>query len=98
VRTLDTKLGFPIDLYWRNSAYRSILMSVAGTCSLPFAQTSEDEDDSRRQAEMVLWLLKSGTQDLGAQDVYGNTPLHYLASAMWVDEELVGRGDGVEGE
>ncbi len=46
---------------------------------------------------MVLWLLRSGTQELGAQDVYGNTPLHYLASAIWVNEELLGKVRAWEG-
>jgi len=46
---------------------------------------------------MVLWLLQIGMQDLGAQEVYGNTPLLYLASAMWVNDELLGPGrEGVE--
>jgi hypothetical protein len=97
VRTLDTKRWLPIDLHRRNPNHHSPLFSVAGVRSLPFARTPEDDDDSRRQAETVLWLLKSGTQDLGAQDVYGNTPLHYLASAMWVDEELTGRVRAWEG-
>jgi len=38
---------------------------------------------------MTLWLLRTGTQDVGAQDVYGNTPLHYLAAAMCVNHELL---------
>jgi hypothetical protein len=65
--------------------------------SLPLPRTAEDEDDSRRQEEMVLWLLRTGTQDVGAQDMYGNTPLHYLASAMWVNDELLGRVRAWEG-
>ena len=35
-----------------------------------------------------MWLLHTGTQDVGAQDAYQNTPLHYLASDMWANEEL----------
>jgi hypothetical protein len=97
VRTLDTKHWVPIYLYRRNPDYRSIFSSVVPRRPLPFARTPEDEDDSRRQAETVLLLLESGTQDLAAQDVYGNTPLHYLASAMWVDEELVRRVRAWEG-
>jgi hypothetical protein len=97
VRTLDTKRWLPIDLKQRNPAYRSMLSSVAGKRSLPLARTSGDEDDSRRQSETVLWLLESGTQDLGAQDVYGNTALHYLASSMWVNEELMRRVRAWEG-
>jgi len=54
-------------------------------------ETPGDGEDARKQAEMMLWLLGSGTQDVGAPDVYGNTPLHYLVSAIRVDEELVGR-------
>ena len=54
-------------------------------------ETPEDAEDARKQAETVLWLLESGTQDIGASDVYGNTPLHYLASAIGVDKELVGQ-------
>jgi len=54
--------------------------------------------DSCRQSETVLWLLESGTQDLGAQDVYGNMALHYLASSMWVNEELIRRVRAWEGE
>lgn len=67
-------------------------------------ETPEDEEDARKQKEMVLWLLESGTQDIGAPDVYGNTPMHYLVSAIRVDKELVGqvrasRGrGGLEGE
>jgi len=33
---------------------------------------------------MVLWLWHTGKQD-----VYQNTPLHYLASDMWPNEELL---------
>lgn len=91
VRTLDTKHWLPIDLRRRNPAHRGILSSQADTLPLPREATPEDQDDARKQAEMVSWLLESGTQDIGAQDVYGNTPLHYLASAMRVDEVLVGR-------
>jgi hypothetical protein len=43
------------------------------------------------QKAMVLWLLETGTQDVGAMDVYGNMLLHYLASTMWVNGELLGR-------
>jgi hypothetical protein len=97
VRTLDTKRWLPIDFSLRNPARRSILSSAASKRSLPLPRTAEDEDDSRRQEEMVLWLLGTGTQDVGAQDVYGNTPLHYLASAMWVNEELLRRVRAWEG-
>lgn len=38
---------------------------------------------------MVEFLLESGTQDLGAKDIWGNTPLHYLASCRVVNEPLV---------
>lgn len=91
VRTLDTKHWLPIDLRRRNPAHRGILSSHADTLPLPREATSEDQEDARKQAEMVLWLLESGTQDVGAQDVYGNTTLHYLVSAMRVDERLVAR-------
>ena len=40
------------------------------------------------QQEMVL-RTQAGTKNVGSQDVYGNTPLHYL-SAMWVNDELLG--------
>ena len=80
-----------MNLSLRNPARRSILSSLAEKRTLPILTTAEDEDNSRRQEEMVLWLLQSGTQELGARDVYGNTPLHYLASAMWVNEELLGK-------
>jgi len=43
----------------------------------------------------------SSTQDVSAQDVYQNTPLHYLASDMWPNKELlkrVGEREGLGGE
>ena len=95
MRTLDIKDWVPIDFTLYNPARRSLL-----TCykrSFPLPRTAEDEDDSRRQKEMVLWLLQTGTQDVGAQDVYGNTPLHYLASAMYVNDELLGKVRAYEG-
>ncbi|TFK33706.1 hypothetical protein BDQ12DRAFT_690779 [Crucibulum laeve] len=46
---------------------------------------------------MVLWLLESGTQDLAAKDVYGNTLLHYLASTVQVSEELIEKLRAKEG-
>jgi len=67
-----------------------INISISSAQKISRAST-DDEDDSRRQEEMVLWLLQSGTQDLRTQDVYGNTALHYLASAMWVNDELLGK-------
>jgi len=87
VRTLDTKDWAPINFVLYNPARRSIF-----TCfkpSFPLDRTEDDDDDSHRQAEMTLWLLRTGTQDVGAQDVYGNTPLHYLAAAMCVNHELL---------
>lgn len=97
VRTLDTKRWLPINFNSRNPSRRSVLSSVANNLSLPLARTAEDEDDSRMQEVMVLWLLRSGTQDLGAKDVWGNTPLHYLASAMWMNDELLGKVRAWEG-
>jgi len=44
---------------------------------------------------MVSWLLQTNTQDLRAQDVYGNTLLHFLASAMWANDELLGKVNGL---
>jgi len=61
-----------INIFNRKSSTAS--PSVAARRSLPLARTAEDEEGSRSK---VLWLLRTGTQD-----VYGNTPLHYLASAM----------------
>ncbi len=46
---------------------------------------------------MILWLLQTGTQDLRAQDVYGNTSLHYLTSGMWVNDELLEKVRACEG-
>ncbi|KIL56269.1 hypothetical protein M378DRAFT_172852 [Amanita muscaria Koide BX008] len=86
VRTLNAKRWTPNRLRVRHPA-RRIHRVLPPLCE----ETSEDEEDARKQAEMVLWLLGSGTQDVGAPDVYGNTPLHYLVSAIRVDEELVGR-------
>ena len=91
VRTLDTK-QLPFDFRMRNPACRStVFYSAATDLLLPLPQTDEDKEDSRRQEEMVLWLLRTGTQDVGAQDIYGNTLLHYLASAIWVNDELLGK-------
>ena len=86
VRTLNAKRWAPNRLRIRHPANRThrVLLPLC-------EETPEDREDARKQAEMVLWLLGSGTQDVGAPDVYGNTPLHYLASAMRVDEELVGQ-------
>ena len=97
VRTLDTKHWFPIEFGLREPNRCHILISTASKQPLPYPQTAEDEDDLRRQEEIVLWLLQTGTQDLTAQDVYGNTPLHYLASAMWVNDELLEKVRGWEG-
>ena len=97
VRTLETKGWHPINFSLRNPTRRSILISLAPKRLLPFPRTAEDENDSCRQEEMVLWLLRTGTQDLGARDVYGNTPLHYLASAMWVNDLLLGKVRAWEG-
>jgi hypothetical protein len=97
VHTLDTKRWLPINLKQCNPTYRSMLSSVAGKHSLPLTRTSGNKDNLHRQSEMVLWLLESNTQDLGAQDVYGNTALHYLASSMWVNEELMRRVRAWEG-
>ncbi|KDR82335.1 hypothetical protein GALMADRAFT_237585 [Galerina marginata CBS 339.88] len=89
VRTLDTT-WCRINLRRRKPENRGILHSRTDTTPLPAKFTPEDEADHKRQQEMVLWLLESGTQDLAARDVYGNTPLHYLASAIRVNEELIG--------
>jgi hypothetical protein len=91
VRTLDTKRWLPINLNLRNPVRRSILSSAASKRS---PRTAEDEDDSLRQEEMVLWLLGTSTQDVGAQDVYRNTPLHY---PCFCHEELLGRVRAWEG-
>ena len=97
VRTLDTK-QLPFDFRMRNPACRSTCFYSAATdLLLPLPQTDEDKEDSRRQEEMVLWLLRTGTQDVGAQDIYGNTLLHYLASAIWVNDELLGKVRAWEG-
>ena len=89
VRTLSTNRWLPIKFSARDPNRFHILSSAASKHPLPYPRTTEDEEDSRRQEGMVLWLLQSGTQDLRAQDVYGNTALHYLASAMWVNDELL---------
>jgi ankyrin repeat protein len=89
VRTLDTKRWLPIDFSMRNPHHTSIFISASSKRPLPTPRTTDDEEDSRRQEEVVLWLLHTGTQDVGAQDVYLNTPLHYLASDMWANEELL---------
>ncbi len=41
------------------------------------------------QAEVVVFLLSSGTQDPAAADVHGNTVLHYLVGHRVVNEELL---------
>ncbi|MCJ1400042.1 hypothetical protein MMC11_003245 [Xylographa trunciseda] len=41
------------------------------------------------QTAVVRYLLASGTQDVAAQDVHGNTALHYLAGHRVVNEALV---------
>jgi len=89
VRTLDTKNWSPIDFSLRNPARRSILSSRTENVPLSLGPSTEDEADLLKQEQTVLWLLLSGTQELGAQDVHGNTPLHYLACAMWVNENLL---------
>ena len=89
VRTLGTNRWLPIKFSARDPNRFHILSSAASKHPLPYPRTTEDEEDSRRQEGMVLWLLQSGTQDLRAQDVYGNSALHYLASAMWVNDELL---------
>ena len=62
VRTPDTKRRLPTYLRRRNPANRGILFSIADTRPLSPIATPED---ALWQPETVLWLLKSGTQDLG---------------------------------
>ncbi|TFK33709.1 hypothetical protein BDQ12DRAFT_614849, partial [Crucibulum laeve] len=97
VRTLETRTWYPINLRRRNPANRGILHSRADTAPLPHEFKREDEADQKKQEAMVLWLLESGTQDLAAKDVYGNTPLHYLMSVVRVNEELIGKLRAKEG-
>ena len=92
VRTLNAKHWAPKRLHLRHPAH-GIHTRLLPLCE----ETPEDEEDAYKQAEMVLWLLESGTQDVGAPDVYGNTPLHYIVSAIRVDEELVGQVRAFEG-
>lgn len=56
---------------------------------LPARTALELSDYFPAQTAMVEFLLGSGTQDLGAKDIWGNTPLHYLASYRVVNEPLV---------
>lgn len=46
-------------------------------------------DHSTQQTETVKWLIEQGITDLAAQDVHGNTALHYLAGNRLVNDELV---------
>ncbi|KDR68412.1 hypothetical protein GALMADRAFT_257111 [Galerina marginata CBS 339.88] len=89
VRTLDTRKWYAPILRQRHRTICGILFSRADTAPFPREFTSEDEADQKKQHTMVLWLLDSGTQDLAGKDVYGNTPLHYLASAVRVNEKLI---------
>jgi len=41
------------------------------------------------QTEVVKFLVEGGVRDLGAVDVHGNTPLHYLAGHRCVNTELI---------
>lgn len=90
VRTLDTKSWFALNLHRRNPANRGILYSCLDNLPLPRPFTAEDKIDQEKQEEMILWLLDLGhADDLATKDVYGNTPLHYLASFKYVNEGLV---------
>ena len=66
----------------------------------PFSQPAPTET-WERQREVVAWVLANGVAaDLSAQDVHGNTPLHYLVSSRAVNEavvEILRAADG-EGE
>jgi len=58
--------GFPLI-----SACVTHIAQVSSPLPHPNApRTTDDEEVSRRQEEMVLWLLHSDTQEVGAQDVY----------------------------
>ena len=46
-------------------------------------------DYTKAQTETVQWLLSHGVTDITAQDVHGNTVMHYLASHRKVNNELV---------
>jgi hypothetical protein len=75
VRTLDTKSWLPIDSTLRNPARRRPLVPLAARSSLPVPRTAEDEEDSHRKEDTALWLLRTCTRDVGAQDVFGNITL-----------------------
>ncbi|KAH9478513.1 hypothetical protein JR316_0008968 [Psilocybe cubensis] len=97
VRTLDTKIWVPMDLHRRNPANRGILTSKNDNVPLPRTRSAEDKLDETRQHELILWLLDSGTQNLAAEDVYGNTIMHYLASAASVNVQLLNELRAMEG-
>lgn len=69
----------------------------------PFKDSGEEkgieEKARRRQEEVVGWLVEAMSEDVdaAAQDVHGNTALHYLAGARVVNEGLVRWLRGLEG-
>ena len=88
VRTLSTR-WMNRDLRRRKRENRGIFSAISDDLPIPPPLTLRDEEERVMQENMVLWLLQSGTQDLAAQDVYGNTPLHYLVCAMNPNEVLI---------
>ncbi|KAK3671255.1 hypothetical protein LTR78_008890 [Recurvomyces mirabilis] len=47
-------------------------------------------EESAKQKAMCMYLIQElGPQQIAATDIYGNTPLHYLASVTATNIELV---------
>lgn len=46
-------------------------------------------EDARALVEVLQYLVASGTQDVRHTDMHGNTPLHYLAGHMHVNEAAI---------
>ncbi|KAI9775111.1 MAG: hypothetical protein M1839_001422 [Geoglossum umbratile] len=54
-----------------------------------FPQTPPADPDQQAQTAVAEYLLASETQDVRAEDAYGNTALHYLAAYRTVNKEAI---------
>ena len=91
VRTLDP--------HWK--PHHSFMGRLGASNAPPNFPTPAISDDPVRQETTAKQLIAmSGMAELGKQDIYGNTALHYLAAARIANEALIAwmraQGEGAE--
>ncbi|KAI9657147.1 MAG: hypothetical protein M1821_003313 [Bathelium mastoideum] len=91
VRTLDP--------YWkRHHLFVEHFGRVNARPDFPTPAILEDPVRQARTAKQLIAM--SGVAELGKQDIYGNTALHYLAAARFANESLIAwmraQGEGAE--